>query len=164
MKILLLKSCFLLLSLSTLNCSIFKSSDNTVRKSPNSFTYNYRQGKVWDALTKTLEESNYKIEWSDAFKGELRTQKITYNKDEIEYFQKLKEIANIPKSPFSEYFEANYYLTINMTEEKMKTTVNIEIKIQAFERGKFNKWIDIKSNGQKEKEILALLLKKLKEF
>jgi hypothetical protein len=164
MKILLLKSCFLLLFLSTLNCSIFKSTDNTVRKSPNSFTYNYRQEKVWDALLKALEESNYRIEWSDAFKGELRTQKTTYNRDEIENFQKLKEIANIPKSPFSEYFEANYCLTIKMNEEKTKTNVNIEIIIQAFERGKFNKWIDLKSNGQKEKEILALLMKKLKEF
>jgi hypothetical protein len=163
MKI-LLKSCFLLIFLMTFNCSNFKSTDNKVRKSLNSFTYSYQLAKVWDTLIKTLEELNYKIEWSDALKGEIRTQKITYNKDEIENFQKLKEIANVPKSPFSEYFEANYYLTIAMTEEKGKTTVNIDSNIQALERGKFNKWLDLKSNGQKEKDVLSLLLKKLKEF
>jgi hypothetical protein len=160
----IIKYCFLVLSLATLNCSIFKSTDNIERKKSNSFTYNYNQGKVWDALTKALEESNYRIELSDAFKGELKTQKIAYNKDEIENFQKMKEVAIVPKSPLSEYFEANYYLTITMTEEKAKTTVNIEANIQALERGRFNKWIDLKSNGQKEKDILALVFKKLKEF
>jgi uncharacterized lipoprotein len=163
MKKLLLFS-FLLVLLSTSGCSIFKSSDNINKKRINSFTFNYPQNKVWDALLKVLDDMNLRIQTSDAFKGELTTDKVTFSKDDIENYQKLKDVADVPKSPLSEYFEANYFININMSEENSKTLVSISAEIQALERGRFNKWINMKSSGQKEKEILAFLLKKLKEF
>jgi hypothetical protein len=155
---------FLVISILAFSCSIFKSTDNIKKRAINSYSFNYPQSRVWDALMKVMEDMKLRILSSDPLKGELKTEKITFNKDEIDNFQKLKEIGQVPKSPLSEYFEANYLINISMFEEKGKTEVDINLEIQALERGRFNKWIDIKSNGQKEKDILSLLLKKIKEY
>jgi hypothetical protein len=152
----------LFFSLILLGCG---SSNNTSieKKKSKAFSCNYEQNIVRKVLLKVLDEMRFRTDIPDPLKDELSTEKITISKDDIDTFQKLKEIGEVPKSPMSEYFEANYSLVIRLIPDDERTIIEIENKIQALERGRYNKWIDIKSNGSKEKEILELLLKRLRE-
>jgi hypothetical protein len=154
---------FLFLTFILSGCGSSSSTTSTGKKKTSAYIFNYEQKTVWNVLIKVLEEKRFRTDIPDPLKYELSTEKIVLSKDDIDTFLKLKEIGDVPKSPLSEYFEANYSLVIKLIPDDEKTQIEIENKIQALERGRYNKWIDIKSNGAKEKEIMALLLKRLKE-
>jgi hypothetical protein len=142
-------------------CSVFKSGNDITDKRITSFSFNYPQDKVESALISVLESEGYKIKQNDISKGEITTdtKKI---KDVDDVYETLKSISELPKSPLSEYTSAAYYLFIKVTPNNNKTTISLKNNIEAMERGRYNRTIQIASSGQKEKELLAKILKVLK--
>jgi hypothetical protein len=155
------KTLLLIAAILLSGCSIFKSGNDITDKKITSFSFNYPKEKVESALLSVLESEGYKVRQNDIATGEFTTdtKKI---KDVDDIYATLKSMSELPKSPLSEYLSGAYYLFVKITPDNNKTTISLKNNIEAMERGKYNRSIKIASNGQKEKELLAKILKVLK--
>jgi len=150
----------LTLSLLISGCSVFKSDSTLSEKRITSFTFKDSYDNVLRALISVMETENLKIKQNEK-SGEFTTEiKTIRERDDV--LSVLKSIADLPKSPISEYIKATYYLSIKLEQDDNKTKVSLKNYIEAAERGRFNKDIKLESNGGKEKDILAKMLKILK--
>ncbi len=112
------------------------------------------------ALVSVLTADGLKIKNSIEDAEILTETKKIKERDDVYYT--LNQIADLPRSPLSEYTEAFYRLSINIEPDNNKTRVSIKNFIEATERGRFNRIIALESSGGKEKEILSKMLQLLR--
>lgn len=141
-------------------CSIFKSNSDLSEKRITSFSFNKSREEVVRALVSVLTVDGLKIKNSIEDAEILTETKKIRERDDVYYT--LNQIADLPRSPLSEYTEAFYRLSVKIQPENNKTRVSIKNFIEATERGRFNRIIALESSGGKEKEILSKMLQLLR--
>lgn len=140
-------------------CSIFKSKDDLSDKRITSFSFNKSREEVVRVLVSVLTADGLKIKNSIEDAEILTETKKIRERDDVYYT--LNQIADLPRSPLSEYTEAFYRLSVKIEPDQNKTKVSIKNFIEATERGRFNRIIALESSGGKEKEILSKMLQLL---